>query len=284
MDCKIGLLKHAGTWTTVPHLPGRNIVRCKWVFCLKRKADGSVDKYKACLVARGFTQIYGVDYYDTYSLVTRLTNFRLILTITACNDWDVEAFDFNSAHLNGELEADEEIYMQEPPGYETGEVGLVKRLLKVLYSLKQARCKWYDVLHTAVTDLGFCISKADPGVFTACIQKNILILAVHVDDCAMTGNSPKLVMLYKEKLHARYALTDLGPVSWLLRIQVTRDRETWMISLSQEAYIKSIIARFSLADTKPYSTPMVPSAQYSKSDSPVSATDAARMRKVPYRE
>jgi len=162
MDCKIGLLKHAGTWTTVPHLPGRNIVRCKWVFCLKRKADGSVDKYKACLVARGFTQIYGVDYYDTYSLVTRLTNFRLILTITACNDWDVEAFDFNSAHLNGELEADEEIYMQEPPGYETGEVGSVKRLLKVLYGLKQARRKWYDVLHTVVTDLGFRVSKSRP--------------------------------------------------------------------------------------------------------------------------
>src|SRR5882672_9999102 len=100
----------------------------------------------------------------------------------------------------------------------------------------------------------------------------------------MTSNSPKLVMLYKEKLHARYALTDLGPVSWLLGIQVTRDRETRIISLSQEAYIKSIIARFSLADAKAYSTPMVPSAQYSKSDSPVSATDAARMRKVPYRE
>src|SRR6267142_606094 len=153
-----------------------------------------------------------------------------------------------------------------------------------LMGLKQAGRKWYDALHAAVTDLGFCVSKADPGVFTACIQKDILILAVHVDDCAMTGNSPKLVMLYKEKLHARYALTDLGPVSWLLGIQVTRDRETQTISLSQEAYIKSIIARFSLAHAKAYSTPMVPSAQYSKSDSPVSATDAACMRKVPYCE
>jgi len=211
-----------------------------------------------------------------------LASFRLILTITAHNNWDVEAFDFNSAYLNGELEADEEIYMQEPPGYETGEVGSVKQLLKALYGLKQAGCKWYDVLHTVVTDLGFCVSKVDPGVFTACIQKDILILAVHVDDCTMTSNLPKLIMLYKEKLHAWYALTDLRPVSWLLGIQVTRDCKTQTILLLQEAYIKLIIAHFSLADTKAYSTPMVPSAQYSKSDSLVSATNAARMHKVPY--
>src|SRR5579863_4742682 len=85
-------------------------------------------------------------------------------------------------------------------------------------------------------------------------------------------------------MHACYALTDLGPVSWLLGIQVMHDHSACTISLSQAAYIKSIIARFSLADAKPYSTPIVPSASYSKSDSPASVTDAARMHKVPYRE
>jgi len=151
----------------------------------------------------------------------QLARFHLILTITMRNNWDVEAFDFNSTYLNGELDTDEEIYMQEPPGYETGKAGLVKQLLKVLYSLKQARCKWYNAPYTAVTDLGFCISKADPGVFIACIQKDVLILVVHVDNCTMTSNSPKLILSYKEKLNTQYALTDLGPVSWLLGIQVT---------------------------------------------------------------
>ena len=165
MDCKIGSLEHAGTWATVPCPPGKNIVRCKWVFRLKRKADGSVDKYKAHLVVRGFTQIYGVDYYDTYSPVVQLASFCLILAIATCNDWDIEAFDLNSAYLNGELDADEEIYMQELPGYETGGVGAAKRLLKVLYGLKQAGWKWYNVLHAAATDLGFCVTKVDPRVF-----------------------------------------------------------------------------------------------------------------------
>jgi len=140
------------------------------------------------------------------------------------------------------------------------------------------------VLHAAATNLGFCITKVDPGVFIACIQEDVLILAVHVDDCAMTGSLPKLILLYKEKLHTWYALTDLGPVSWLLSIQVTCDRETRTILLLQEAYIKVIVAHFLLVDAKAYSMPMVPSAQYSKHDSPVSATDAAHMWKVPYHE
>jgi len=84
-------------------------------------------------------QIYGVDYYDTYSPVAWLASFCLILTIAMRNDWDIEAFDFNSTYLNGELDVDEEIYMQEPPGYKTGGAGTVKWLLKALYSLKQAR-------------------------------------------------------------------------------------------------------------------------------------------------
>jgi Reverse transcriptase (RNA-dependent DNA polymerase) len=107
---------------------------------------------------RGFTQIYGVDYYDTYSLVTCLASFHLILAITACNNWEVEAFNFNSAYLNDELDMDEEIYMQEPLGYETETGDKVKGLLKALYGLKQASRKWYDVLYGALMDLGFHVT------------------------------------------------------------------------------------------------------------------------------
>jgi len=175
MDCEISSLEHTGTWTTVLCPYEKNVVRCKWVFRLKRKADGSIDKYKACLVARGFTQIYSINYYDTYSPVTQLTSFCFILAIAACNDWEVEAFNFNSAYLNGELDADEDIYMQELPGYETGEADTVKWLLKVLYSLKQAGHKWYDVLHMAIIDLGFQVARADPRVFIVHIKKHMLL-------------------------------------------------------------------------------------------------------------
>ncbi len=208
----------------------------------------------------------------------------MVLALAAHHNWEIEAFDFNSTYLNGELEGNEEIYMQEPPGYESSGGESVKRLRKVLYGLKQAGRKWYDALSRALADLGFRVSDADPGVFTARLGKELLVLAVHVDDCILTGSSAKLIAQYKQKLNEHYELTDLGPVDYLLGIKVTRNRETHTISLSQSGYIKAILARFLLNDAKPLDTPMLPGADYSKKDSPTSPTEVARMKKVPYRE
>ena len=278
-------LQKAGTWATVPWPRDKNIVGSKWVFRVKRKADGSIDKYKARLIAKGFTQVYGVDYFDTYSPVAKLSSIRLILALAACHDWEVESFDFNGAYLNGELSDEEEIFMQEPPGYETKEGGpSIKRLLKSLYGLKQAGRKWYEVLRRTLTDLAFRVSNADPGVFHARIGEHALILAVHVDDCIMTGGSIKLIRDYKRKLNEQHALTDLGPIHWLLGIKISRNRAARTISLSQTAYIKSIVNRFSLTDAKLVNTPMIPGAVYSKQDAPSGPAEAVRMKKTPYRE
>ena len=188
------------------------------------------------------------------------------------------------AYLNGTLNDDEEIYMQEPPGYETQGEHSVKRLHKSLYGLKQAGRKWYEALSRALADLGFRASSADPGVFLAKVDKDILILAIHVDDCILTGTSPELIAEYKHKFNTCYTLTDLGPVHWFLGIKITRDRSARTISLSQTSYIDSILSRFSLSDTKPYGTPMIPGATYSQNDCPSDAAEAARMQKTPYHE
>jgi hypothetical protein len=86
MDRKINVLEQAGTWTTVPCPTDKNIVGCKWVFRLKRKANGSVEKYKVRLIARGFMQIHGVDYFDTYSPIAKLSSFRMLLAMAAHYD------------------------------------------------------------------------------------------------------------------------------------------------------------------------------------------------------
>ena len=137
MDKEIVTLEQAGTWETVLCPLGKNVVGSKWVFRIKRKADGAIDKYKARLVARGFMQIYRVNYFTTYSPVAKLTSFRTILAIAACQDWDIESFDFNGMYLNGKLDANEEIYMQALLGYDNNQ-HTVKCLRKSLYSLKQA--------------------------------------------------------------------------------------------------------------------------------------------------
>ena len=109
----------------------------KWVLKIKKNAAGEFDKYKARLVARGFTQIYGVDYYKTYSPVVRLSSFRLLMAIAARNGWILDNFDFDQAFLNSKLGEDEVIYMEQPPGHETNDrEHWVWRLLRSLYGLK----------------------------------------------------------------------------------------------------------------------------------------------------
>jgi Reverse transcriptase (RNA-dependent DNA polymerase) len=263
MDRKISTLQNTGTWSVVPQPADKNIVGSKWVFRIKCKADGSVDKYKAHLVARGFTQVYGEDYLETFSPIAKLTSFRTILAFTTRYNWDIETFDFNSAYLNGDLNQDKEIYMQPPPGYDSMGEGNVLRLHKSLYGLKQARQRWYDTLVHTLTDLGFRISQADPGVLQSWVQGDTLILAIHVDDCMLTSSSSILIAEYKKKIHAIYPLTDLGQIHWLLGIKITRDREAQTVTMSQESYIKTIIKRFALESAKGLGTPMIPGVTYS---------------------
>ncbi len=128
------------------------------------------------------------------------------------------------------------------------------------------------------------MSSADPSMFYVQIREHLLVLMVHVDDFGITGDSPKLIVLYKPKLNNHHVLMELGPVNWLLGIKVTWDQKAQTILLSQMGYIKSILAHFSLTDAKAHATPMVPTVIYSKDNSPKNQVEAAHMCKVPYQE
>ena len=103
-------------WELVDLPPGRKTTGNKWVLKVKRKTDGLIDRYKACLVAKGYTQREGIDYEDTFSPVVRFASIRLILSIVAKQDLELFQMDVKTAFLNGEL--DEEIYMTQPAGFE----------------------------------------------------------------------------------------------------------------------------------------------------------------------
>jgi len=99
-------------FSTIPHLPkGTNFVDSKWIFKIKKNTVGEINKYKARLVAHGFTQVYGVDYYETYTPVACLASLRLILALATCHDWEIEVFDFHSTFLNGQLDNNKIIYI-----------------------------------------------------------------------------------------------------------------------------------------------------------------------------
>lgn len=278
-------LDRMGTWRLVKRPPDTNVVGTKWVLKIKKNSAGEIEKYKARLVARGFTQIYGVDYYETYAPVARLTSFRLMLALAARNGWAVDNFDFDQAYLNSDLEDDDVIYVEQPPDYETkSRREWVYKLLKSLYGLKQAAKNWYSALYKALMELGFTRCEADHGVFYKEVGKDIIIFLVHVDDGMVTGSDVKLIKRFKEDMHAKYRLTDLGAVNWLLGIKITRDLINKTISLSQHAYIDAIITRFNFDDLKPLAIPIDPSVPLSITQSPTKLEDIAKMKNVPYRE
>ena len=282
---ELDVLKKAGTWGVVERPRGRNVVECKWVFRIKKDAAGQIERYKARLVAKGFTQIFGVDYYETFAPVAKLASIRTILAIAARNGWQIDMFDFHSAFLNGKLDGDEEVFMEQPPSYEDSDrTKYCLKLYKSIYGLKQAGRKWYEIVCRTLADLGLKRSEADQAVFYAHIGKEIIILAIHVDDCTITGSSHSLIQQYKLRINSKYSMTDLGPVNWLLGTKVTRDLTARTLSLSQTSYIDSILQRFNFTDLKPYSMPMDPNIQLSKLQSPQTLEETAKMRRVPYRE
>lgn len=137
MDLEYSALMKNKTWHLVPRQEGKNIIYCKWVYKVKRKADVSLDRYKARLVTKGFKQRYGIDYEDTFSTVVKAATIRTVLSIAVYRGWSLRQLDVQNAFLHGVLEG--EVYMRQPPGYEnSSRSGFICKLDKTLYGLKQA--------------------------------------------------------------------------------------------------------------------------------------------------
>ena len=287
---ELATLKAAGTWEVVDAPEGVNVVGSKWVFRAKKDAAGNIVRYKARLVAQGFSQVPGVDYFDTFAPVARLASIRTVLAFAAAEDYETGQIDIKGAYLNGKLTEDEVIYMKQPPGYEErgGASGRVKvlRLVKTLYGLKQAGRRWYQMLVWIMTKLGFSRCGGDQAVFfRRCEKTNVLIIVlVHVDDCSIVGKTKALVNRFKVEIAKFVDITDLGDLHWILGIEVRRIREERKLLLSQKSYIDSILRRYGFEDLKPISTPMDPNIRLTSAQSPSTTEEIAAMRNVPYHQ
>jgi histone deacetylase 1/2 len=205
MESEITALHANDTWSLVPHDPSMNVVGCRWVYKIKGRADGTVERYKARLVTRGFSQQEGIDYSETFSPVVKPTTVRLVLAIAVSNCWQIRQLDVHNAFLNCSLQ--EVVYMQQPTGFVDPTLPThVCRLHKSLYGLKQAPRAWYKQLSDFLLSVGFHASKVDTSLFILKVNHHICYLLVYVDDILLTGSNSSLLQSLITLLSSEFKL------------------------------------------------------------------------------
>ena len=254
------LLKNE-TWTLVPLPKNRNIVGSKWVFKVKHRADGTIDRFKARLVAQGYSQQQGVDYNEVFAPVTRANSIRVILSIANAMSMEIHQMDVKTAFLNGNL--DEEIYMKQPKGYvDTKNPDYVCKLQKSLYGLKQAARCWNSVIDQSFKDSGYVQNKADPCVYVKNItrsnKKSIMIIAIHVDDLILACNDAQMMETEKADLQRKFEMKDQGEAHHILGMCISRNKEERTLTISQKMYLENVLKRFNMQDCKRVATPIDP--------------------------
>ena len=226
-----------------------NIVGCRWVFTLKRGPDGEVERYKARIVAKGFNQVYSIDYDETFAPVVKWVSIRILLALAARLDLEVHQMDVKTAFLNGELE--HEIFMSPPPGCpDYGSKDVVWKLEKSLYGLKQSSRAWYTKAKTELHKPQFERSDSDHAVFSFSTSTKFCIIALYVNNLMIISNSPSLLRRKKRQLMSAFMMKDLGNIHWFLGLEITHHQAKKLIFISQSRYIADIVERFSFANSQ----------------------------------
>lgn len=185
---------------------GKTTVGCKWVFTVKYNSDGSLERYKTRLVAKGFTQTYGIDYLETFAPMAKLNTVR-VLSIAANLDWPLQQLDVKNVFLNGNLE--EEVYMDPPPGCDKHFGSKVCKLKKSLYGLKQSPRAWFERFTQSVKNQTYVQAQSDHTMFIKYSNDGkIAILIVYVDDIIFTGDNVTEMDQLKKSLALEFEIKD----------------------------------------------------------------------------
>ncbi|KAK8613675.1 hypothetical protein V6N13_101432 [Hibiscus sabdariffa] len=268
-------------WTLVEQPEGIKPIGCKWVFKKKTNMDGNVQTYKGRLVAKGFRQIHGVDYDETFSLVAMIKSIRILLAVAAFHDYEIWQMDVKTAFLNGKLE--EDVYMTQPEGFVTPEdAGKVCKLQRSIYGLKQASRSWNLRFNEAIQEFGFIRNEDEPCVYKKFSGSIVSFLVLYVDDILLIGNDIPTLQSIKTWLSSCFSMKDLGEAAYILGVKIYRDRSRRLLGLSQSTYIDKVLKRFSMEESKRGFLPMRHGISLSKEMCPSTPQERERMSQIPY--
>jgi hypothetical protein len=246
---EIKSLESQNTWDLVSIKDNPNIkaIKTRWVYKVKYNKD--LAEFKARFVAKGFEQLYGLDYIDTFAQVIKQVAWKLIFALALINNWIIYKIDAISAFTQGDI--DTSLYIKAPEGFDNYK-DYYLRLNKALYGLKQSARIWYSTLKEALLELNFTALNTETCIF---INKSTnIILCVYVDDIAVIGPNIELIESFCIALEKYFKIKRLGLIKDYLGIQIERTATT--LKLFQTNYIESIIKRFNFDYLKPSSIPM----------------------------
>jgi len=205
------------------------------------------------LVAKGFSQIEGLDYNQVFSPVVCFKTVCLILVIAALENWTIQGLDMQNTYLYRKL--DKEIYMEQPEGYKIpGKEHMVFHLLCALYGLKQAGLAWWQALKASMEDMGFICLNSDAGIFLYRNKESFVITVIYVDDSLFCGPLTVLVKQLKEKFQAIWETQDLGEVMEFLCIGI--NCVDHCIHIDQTVYLQTVLQHCGMQNSKSALTPL----------------------------
>ncbi|CAI7836189.1 unnamed protein product, partial [Closterium sp. NIES-54] len=246
MDRELKALQERNTWKVVPINVARNktILTGKWVFRVKTKADGTIDKFKARWVVRGFDQEHGRDFTETFAPVSRHTSLRILLAVAAMKKKKLRQIDVANAFLYAPVDA--EIYVELPHGSH-GEPNQVCQLLKSLYGIKQAPRLWQQHLHARLIHIGFRQLPHDQGMYRFTKNTDYILLIVYVDDLLYIGSNDDITTWFERELQRDLTLTVSSTVTQYLGLN--NREEEGAIYINAAKYADTIAKRFTLTPT-----------------------------------
>ena len=257
IDNEMNSLRENRTWDLVDLPEGKNVVGSQWVFKEKRGANGEITKYKARLVAQGYSQEKGSDYDETFAPVAKYNSLRTLLAIANELDLEIHQMDVKTAFLNGDLDA--EIYMKQPDGF-VKDPSKVCKLNKSIYGLKQSARLWNVTIDSYLKSHGYKASIADPCIYTKSVKVNdktsLIIIAVYVDDFTLASNDLTLLEQEKNLFAEKFDMVDQGEINYILGMRICRDRQAGVLRIDQSAYLRNVLKRFGMYQCRPNSTPM----------------------------
>ncbi|CAK9820237.1 Retrovirus-related Pol polyprotein from transposon TNT 1-94 [Anthophora quadrimaculata] len=275
MDEEMLALEENHTWTLRALPQGKRAIGCKWVFSIKNDAAGNRKRYKARLVAKGFRQRAGIDYFDTFAPVVRYESIRILLAIAAKKDYEIMKFDVKTAFLYGDLQ--EEIYLEQPPGYTNeSQPDAVFKLHRSLYGLKQSPKCWNKKFTRFLNEFNLVNIASDKCVFVGVVERSKVYLVLYVDDGLIISESESAIKSVLDYLESNLKIT-VDRADEFLGFEIKRNRERRLLKICQSGYIKRVLEKFNMLEANPSSVPAEPGMFLQK---PTPVVDC----KIPYRE